>query len=107
MLGPVIGLSLVAALASKHPGRAEVVFLSTLVTLMAVGDALVRLFAPEGEHIWMTPSLAVLFSAYLIHRLFFREGRPPVLPSAKTGRAVGETLRGPHFSKRGSTAGVR
>jgi hypothetical protein len=107
MLGPVIGLSLVAALASKRPGRAEVVFLSTLVTLMAVGDALVRLFAPEGEHIWMTASLAVLFSAYLIHRLFFREGRPPLLPPAKIGGAVGETLRGPHFSKRGSTAGVR
>ena len=39
MLGPVIGLSLVAAFASKQPSRAAVLFLSTLVTLMAVGDA--------------------------------------------------------------------
>jgi alpha-1,2-mannosyltransferase len=107
MLGPVIGLSLVAALASKQPSRAAVLFLSTLVTLMAVGDALVRLFAPEGEHIWMTPCLAVLFSAYLIHRLFFRERRRPTLPPAETDAPGSESLRGPHLAKRGSTAGVR
>jgi alpha-1,2-mannosyltransferase len=107
MLGPVIGLSLVAALALKQPSRAAVLFLSTLVTLMAVGDALVRLFVPEGEHIWMTPCLAVLFSAYLIHRLFFREGRRTALPPAETDAPGSESLRGPHLSKRGSTAGVR
>jgi len=107
MLGPVIGLSLVAALALKQPSRAAVLFLSTLVTLMAVGDALVRLFVPEGEHIWMTPCLAVLFSAYLIHRLFFRERRRPTLPPAETDAPRSESLRGPHLAKRGSTAGVR
>jgi hypothetical protein len=107
MLGPVIGLSLVAALALKPPSRAAVLFLSTLVTLMAVGDALVRLFVPEGEHIWMTPCLAVLFSVYLIHRLFFREGRRPTLPPAETDVPGSESLRGPHLAKRGSTAGVR
>jgi alpha-1,2-mannosyltransferase len=107
MLGPVIGLSLVAALALKPPSRAAVLFLSTLVTLMAVGDALVRLFVPEGEHIWMTPCLAVLFSAYLIHRLFFRERRRPTLPPAETDAPGSESLRGPHLAKRGSTAGVR
>ena len=107
MLGPVIGLSLVAALVLKQPSRAAVLFLSTLVTLMAVGDALVRLFVPEGEHIWMTPCLAVLFSAYLIHRLFFREGRRTTLPPAETEAPGSEALRGPHLAKRGSTAGVR
>jgi Glycosyltransferase family 87 len=107
MLGPVIGVSLVAALASTPPSRGDVVFLSTLVALMAVGDALVRLFVPEGEHIWMTPSLAVLFSAYLIRRLFFHEGRRSALPPAEVDEAFGETLRGPHLAKRGSTAGVR
>ncbi|HEV3304579.1 MAG TPA: glycosyltransferase family 87 protein [Planctomycetaceae bacterium] len=107
MLGPVIGLSLVAALVLKPPSRAAVLFLSTLVTLMAVGDALVRLFVPEGEHIWMTPCLAVLFSVYLIHRLFFREGRRPTLPPAETDVPGSESLRGPHLAKRGSTAGVR
>jgi hypothetical protein len=99
MLGPVIGVSLVAALASRPPSRGDVVFLSTLVTLMAVGDALVRLFVPEGEHIWMTPSLAILFSAYLIRRLFLPEGQRPIFPPAETDGAVGETLRGPHFGK--------
>ena len=107
MLGPVIGLSLVAALVLKPPSRAAVLFLSTLVTLMAVGDALVRLFVPEGEHIWMTPCLAVLFSVYLIHRLFFREGRRPTLPPAETDVPGSESLRGPHLAKRGTTAGVR
>jgi hypothetical protein len=68
MLGPVIGLSLVAALASKRARAAEGVLLSCLVALLAVGDAVVRIFSPEGEHIWMTPSVAIVFSAYLVCR---------------------------------------
>jgi hypothetical protein len=107
MLGPVIGLSLVATLASKRPGRGELIFLSTLLALMALGDSVVRLFAAEGEHIWMTPSVAVLFSLYLIQRLFFREGgRPAELP-AEIDNPVRGALRGPHVARRGSTAGVR
>ena len=37
MLGPVIGLPLLAALAANRPSRAEVTFLSVLLALMALG----------------------------------------------------------------------
>jgi alpha-1,2-mannosyltransferase len=107
LLGPVMGLSLVAALAVNRPGRAQVIFLSTLLALMAVGDSVVRLFAPEGEHIWMTPNVATLFSLYLIHRLFFRSEQVPVVRPAEIGGPFGDTIRGPHAARRGSTAGVR
>ena len=103
----MIGLSLVAALAVRRPGRGEVVFLSTLLALMAVGDALVRLFAPEGEHIWMTPCVATLFSLYLIHRLFFRKEVRPIVRPAELDGHPSDTIRGPHAARRGSTAGVR
>jgi alpha-1,2-mannosyltransferase len=107
LLGPVIGLSLVAALAVRRPGRGEVIFLSTLLALMAVGDALVRLFAPEGEHIWMTPCVATAFGLYLIHRLYFRREAKPIVRPADIGVPTEDTLRGPHAARRGSTAGVR
>jgi hypothetical protein len=74
---------------------------------MAVGDALVRLFAPDGEHIWMTPSLAILFSAYLIHRLFFRERRRSTTLPAEIDRPRNKAIRAPHMARRGPTAGVR
>jgi hypothetical protein len=106
MLGPVIGLSLVAAIGSRRRRVAEVVFLSTLPALMAVGDAIVRLFVPEGEHIWMTTSLALLFSLYLSHRLFFRESRQNSTPAARAERFE-DALRGPHRARHSTTAGVR
>ncbi len=107
LLGPVIGLSMVATLAMRRPNRSEIVFLSTLLALMTVGDSVVRLFAPEGEHIWMTPAVATVFSLYLIHRIFFRkEVRASVRP-AELGEPAGDIIRGPHTARRGSTAGVR
>jgi hypothetical protein len=106
MLGPVIGLSLAAALMSHPPRRGGTIFLSALFLLMAVGDSVVRLFAAEGEHIWMSPSVAMVFSAYLIHRLFFRESAP-----AKERRQREDALSGRfprlHSAAHESPAGVR
>jgi hypothetical protein len=71
---------------------------------MAVGDSVVRIFVPVGEHIWIAPSVAVVFSLYLMHRLFFREGRSPGTPALDP--PPGETIRGPHMRRINSTAGV-
>ncbi len=107
MLGPVIGLALLAAFAANRPSRFEVTFLSLLLALMALGDALVRPLAGDGEHIWLSPTLAVLFAIYLIHRLIFREPgraharREPIASSRYEG------LRGPYAPTIGATAGVR
>ena len=106
MLGPVIGISLLAALAHGRARRAEVVFLSSLLALLAVGDSLVRLCAPEGEHIWMTPSIALLFGLYLMHRLFFREGKPSNPPAPEESRP-NDALRRPHLLAHGPVAGAR
>jgi alpha-1,2-mannosyltransferase len=105
MLGPVIGLSLVAALALNRLGRGEIIFLSTLLTLLSVGDSFVRVFAAEGEHIWMTPSVAAIFSGYLIHRLFFREAGVPA-PRQGPGDPSSETFPRLHSVRHESTAGV-
>jgi hypothetical protein len=107
MLGPVLGLSLVAVLASKRPRGGEVAFLSSLVVMLAVGDALVRLFAPEGEHIWMTPSVAIVFSAYLVYRFALREVRQPSAPRAEINATAAGALRGPYVVRRETSAGVR
>lgn len=86
MLGPVIGLSLAAALASASKNRGEVIFLTTLMVLLAAGDAVIRIFAAEGEHVWLTPSVATIFSFYLLHRLFFRERDRVAMPTAEPER---------------------
>jgi alpha-1,2-mannosyltransferase len=83
MLGPLIGLSLAAALASVPKHRGEVIFLTTLMVLLAAGDAVIRIFAPEGEHVWLTPSVATIFSIYLMHQLFFREQDRAAMPTAE------------------------
>jgi hypothetical protein len=106
MLGPVIGLSLVAALAAQRRDRGEVIFLSTLLALMAVGDSVVRIFAAEGEHIWITPSVAMIFSGYLIHRLFFREAGLSAHPPRESGAPFSGTIPRLHSAIRESTAGV-
>jgi alpha-1,2-mannosyltransferase len=108
LLGPVIGLSLVTALSSERGRRTEAAFLSGLLVLLAVGDSIVRLFVPEGEHIWMAPSVAVVFAIYLMQRLFFREG-PRRLSSEprQVDVRLSEVIRGPHRARHGSTAGVR
>jgi alpha-1,2-mannosyltransferase len=107
MLGPVIGLPLLAALAANRPSRAEVTFLSVLLAGMALGDALVRPLAGDGEHIWLTPSLAVVFSLYLVHRLFFREPGRAHARGEPTNPRRHDVLRGPHAPMIGSTSGAR
>jgi alpha-1,2-mannosyltransferase len=82
MLGPVIGLALAAALASKLSNRGEIIFLATLLVLLAAGDAVIRIFAAEGEHVWLSPSVATVFSIYLMYRLFFRERERMAKPTA-------------------------
>lgn len=69
MLGPAIGL-FVAPWVGSSRRRAAVVFLSLLLFGLAAGDELVRAFAPPGEHIWLKPTLAVLFLLYLVRQLF-------------------------------------
>ncbi len=107
MLGPVVGISLAAALAVHPIRRGEVISLLVSLLLMVVGDSVVRIFAAEGEHIWFTPAVATLFSAYLIHRLFFREQETSLGAPEDTGDPIIYRTRGPHAVRRGSTAGVR
>jgi Glycosyltransferase family 87 len=106
MLGPVIGLSLVASLASRRPSRGEAVCLSIALALMAVGDALVRPLAGDGEHIWLNPSLALLFGAYLVHRLFFREPRATASSATQPARPLASALPAPHLPRTPSRAGA-
>jgi hypothetical protein len=69
MLGPAIGLFAVPWIGNfRH--RAALAFLSLLLIGLAAGDELVRALAPPGEHIWLKPSLAILFLMYLIGHVF-------------------------------------
>jgi hypothetical protein len=78
-----------------------------LLAGMALGDALVRPLAGDGEHIWLTPSLAVVFSLYLMHRLFFREPGRAHARREPTNPRRHDVLRGPHAPMIGSTSGAR
>ena len=69
MLGPAIGL-FAAPWIAKDVHRAAVWYLSLILLLLSAGDELVRVATPPGEHIWLKPSLALLFLLFLIHRLF-------------------------------------
>jgi alpha-1,2-mannosyltransferase len=75
MLGPVIGLFAAPWIGnSRH--RVAVTLLSLLLVALAAGDELVRALAPPGEHIWLKPSLAILFLAYLVCHLFGPQDDP-------------------------------
>jgi len=75
MLGPAIGLFAAPWIANGRQ-RAAVLFLSLLLFLLAAGDELVRVVAPPGEHIWLKPSLGILFLLFLIGHLFMPKGNP-------------------------------
>ena len=75
MLGPAIGLFAAPWIGSSRH-RAAVAFLSLLLLGLAAGDELVRAFAPPGEHIWLKPSLAILFLMYLVRQLFAPQDDP-------------------------------
>jgi hypothetical protein len=107
MLGPVIGLSLVAALTAGRPGRREAVCLSIALALMAVGDAVVRPLSADGEHIWLNPSLAVLYAVFIVHRLFSRDRVSPAPPATESGWPFPGTIPAPHLPRSQSRAGVR
>ncbi len=75
MLGPAIGLFAAPWIGdSRH--RAAVAFLSLLLFVLAAGDELVRALAPPGEHIWLKPSLGIIFLLYLIRHLFAPQDDP-------------------------------
>jgi hypothetical protein len=69
MLGPAVGI-FAAPLIGNPRRRRAVAFLSLLLVSLAAGDEVVRAVAPPGEHIWLKPSLAMLFLIYLVHHLF-------------------------------------
>jgi Glycosyltransferase family 87 len=69
MLGPAIGLYVAPWMRSRQH-RAAVIFLSLLLLVLAAGDEVVRAVTPPGEHIWLKPSLGILFFLFLVRRLF-------------------------------------
>jgi hypothetical protein len=73
MLGPAIGV-FAAPWITNARHRAAVLFLSLLLFLLAAGDELVRVVAPPGEHIWLKPSLGILFLLFLVGHLFMPKG---------------------------------
>jgi hypothetical protein len=75
MLGPAIGIFAVAWIGNSRR-RAAVVFLSVLLFALAVGDELVRALTPPGEHIWLKPSLGILFLLFLIRHLYASQDDP-------------------------------
>jgi hypothetical protein len=69
MLGPVIGLFAAPwILNNRH--RLAVGVMSLTLLLLAAGDELVRALTPPGEHIWLKPSLALIFLFYLVRHMF-------------------------------------
>jgi hypothetical protein len=69
MLGPVIGL-FAAPWIGNNRHRLAVGVMSLMLFLLAAGDELVRALTPPGEHIWLKPSLALIFLLYLVRHLF-------------------------------------
>ena len=69
MLGPVIGL-FAAPWMGNNRHRLAVGVMSLMLFLLAAGDELVRALTPPGEHIWLKPTLALIFLLYLVRHLF-------------------------------------
>ena len=69
MLGPVIGL-FAAPWIGNNRHRLAVGVMSLMLLLLAAGDELVRALTPPGEHIWLKPTLALIFLLYLVRHMF-------------------------------------
>jgi alpha-1,2-mannosyltransferase len=107
MLGPVMGLSLIASLTARRPNRVQAICLSITLLLISAGDAVVRPLSGDGEHIWLNPSLAVLYAVYLVQQLFFRMPEATASSATQPVRPLAAAIPAPHLPRSQSPAGVR
>jgi predicted MFS family arabinose efflux permease len=71
MLGPAIAVFLAGAYLSEHRRR-EGLLLSCMAGAILGGRVIERLLTPNAGASWVSPLMAVCFTAYLLVR-FFRE----------------------------------
>lgn len=97
MLGPVIGV-FAAPWIGNNRHRLAVGVMSFMLFLLAAGDELVRALTPPGEHIWLKPSLALVFLLYLVRHMFepqddarrrYAGAAPPLVRRSNWPAAVG------------------